>query len=256
MSSTILLTIFSAMLAFQDPADIVVPPTVEVKPGRIVKIQAQTRLEQIQWINLHEDVDLIPSDSGTWIIVCVNPSDKSLTWMRNGQLSYKIAAYGAKIVNTKPVATLPVYVVLTVPVPIPPVPPTPVPPTPVPPTPVPPIPVPPTPDKAPLTQAGLRVLIVYETSQVTPAMSNIISGAKVRDLMASKGFKEDGTTCFRALDKDVSPANDQKWVQDAFARPRSSIPWILISNPSKGGFEGPLPQTPQAVADLITKYAD
>lgn len=86
--------------------DIVLPPTVAVKPGRLTKLQAQTQLTNLQWVNLSDDVDLIPSDTGQWVIICVNPS--------KGCSSYKIAAYGAKLdENGKAVPTFPVYVTLT-----------------------------------------------------------------------------------------------------------------------------------------------
>ncbi len=40
------------------------PPTVQVKPGRLVKIQAESTGKVIRWMICSEDADLIPSESG------------------------------------------------------------------------------------------------------------------------------------------------------------------------------------------------
>lgn len=116
-------------------------------------------------------------------------------------------------------------------------------------------PLPPTPDPippspSPLPIAGLHVLIVYESTALTPAQNQIISGAEVRGYVTGKGGQ------FRAYDQNTQLVKESQWVQDAFKRERKSVPWLLISNHPKGGYEGPLPTTVQEVVNLLKKYGE
>lgn len=135
------------------------------------------------------------------------------------------------------------------PPPVPPVPPGPVPP-------VPPVPPGPTPSPAPIEGDGLRVLFVWDDEKALPAsMHATMYGALVRKYLWAKCPKgPDGTTPeFR-----VYPANtdgttaEPRWAK-AFARPRASLPWIVISD-GKSGYEGPLPATPEETLKLIQKW--
>jgi len=107
----------------------------------------------------------------------------------------------------------------------------------------------------PIPLPGLRVLIIHETEAGPPGVNLIISGEKVRNYMAEKGAKGG----FLALDKDLTAeqliaAGQEQWVVEAFKRPRTSLPWVIISN-GVTGFEGPLPTTnaPTDALNLIKK---
>lgn len=134
-------------------------------------------------------------------------------------------------------------------------------------------------DPAPIPEAGLRVMIVYESQdlpKMPPAQSAIIYGAKVREyLNANCVVGPDGKTReYRFWDADVDASGESKLWQGAFKRsktkiaewepikdadgkvigPSSALPWLLISNPGKGGFEGPLPADVDAFLSLVKTY--
>lgn len=128
-----------------------------------------------------------------------------------------------------------------VPPPVPPTPPVP----PVPPTP----PVPP----APIPDAGFRAMVVYETADLgmMPAsQAAILTSAEIQAYMNQKAAKgPDGKTAeFRKYDKDVDITKESAAMQKLFQRPRTSLPWIVISN-GVSGYEGPLPAN---IADTLT----
>lgn len=137
--------------------------------------------------------------------------------------------------------------------------PAPTPPGPIPPGPTPPGPVPPTPP-APIPVDGGHVLIVYETGQLhPPAQAAIFTSGVLRDYLDKHTLSTptDGTggRAYRIWDQHVNlahPAVAEKW-RTAMARPRQSLPWIVVSN-GRTGYEGPLPpDVPQTLA-LIKKY--
>lgn len=140
--------------------------------------------------------------------------------------------------------------------PTPPTPPGPNPPGPTPPGPNPPDPTPPGP--APIPTDGFRVLIVYETDKqgnISPKANSVLFSKTIRDYLNEKCVVgPDGRTReYRIWDQDldVSVASDI-W-KKAFQRPRSQVPWILISN-GRNGFEGPLPTNVQDTLTLLKKY--
>lgn len=118
--------------------------------------------------------------------------------------------------------------------------------------------VPPTPvNPPPIADAGFRVMFVWETSSVTPAQANIINSTTMRTYLNGKCAKGiDGKTPeYRMFDKDVTMSGETELWKKAMGRPRTTIPWILISN-GKTGFEGPLPATLDETMTLIKKYAE
>lgn len=119
--------------------------------------------------------------------------------------------------------------------PVPPVPPTP----PDPPVP----PVPPQPP-APIPVDGFRVLVVYEKDSVTPAFANVLNDPTVRAYLQKKCVAgPDGKTAeCRFFDQHTPMQNESKLWQDAMARPRKSLPWLVVSN-GKTGAEVPIPTT-------------
>lgn len=122
------------------------------------------------------------------------------------------------------------------------------------PGPIPPDPKPPTP--APIPVAGLRVLIVEETAErikLTKGQLEFISSAKTRSWLDSICVKENNQPAYRIYDKDASAEGDSEVWRNAMARPRTTIPWIIVSNGTTG-FEGPMPATVDEIKSLIQKH--
>lgn len=126
----------------------------------------------------------------------------------------------------------------------------------------PPGPKPPTPGPVPIPGInGLAVLIVYESADALPAAQQAAVYSKtVRDYLKSKCAPDPSVatwTAFRMYDKDVDLSAENKAWKDAMARKRESLPWIIVSNPTRGGgFEGPLPKDAAALMELLKKWGD
>lgn len=128
------------------------------------------------------------------------------------------------------------------------------------PPPVPPIPPVPEPSPAPIQADGLHVLIVYETAELSKLAKEqelILYSQTVRDYLNAKCPAVGATKEWRFWDKDVTTAAESKLWQDAMKRERKSVPWIIVSNPQKGGgFEGALPATVDETMTLLKKFGD
>lgn len=103
---------------------------------------------------------------------------------------------------------------------------------------------------APIDVPGLHVLIVEEkedratvpTGQQSVLKSSLISQHVINEKKAE----------FRQYDDDPT-ITEEPW-KSAMARPRTSLPWIIVSNPGKGGFEGPLPGSIDETLALIGRF--
>lgn len=129
----------------------------------------------------------------------------------------------------------------------------PIPPGPTPPGPTPPVP----PSPSPISVPGLHVLIVYETdTALARGQEAIVYGQPFRSYLDGVCIKnaDNPTGAYRIWDKDVATSSAPKVWQEAMKRPRSEIPWIIVSNSPKGGYEGPLPADVEATKALIQKY--
>ncbi len=119
-------------------------------------------------------------------------------------------------------------------------------------------PEPPPEPAAPIPAAGLHVLIVEESagrSKLPEAQLQILFSKSVRDyLNATCPPGPDGKTRqWRIWDADVDGYADSKLWGDAMKRPRTSTPWLVVSN-GKAGYEGPLPATVADALALLKKY--
>lgn len=121
-------------------------------------------------------------------------------------------------------------------------------------------PDPPTPTPAPINADGLHVMIIFETedkAKLPPGQFDIIYGLEMRTWLKANCAADPQTGDQKAywiVDKDESLSQlDKKW-QDAAKRPRQEIPWLIISNRGKGGYEGPLPADAGAAIKLMEKY--
>ena len=120
-------------------------------------------------------------------------------------------------------------------------------------------PAPPTPPgPPPIPSDGLRVLIVYETAELSrlPAgQSAILYGGDVRgylDAHCPKG--PDGKTPeWRIWDQNVPTGAEAKFWQEAMARKRDKLPWLVVTN-GRATFEGPLPATVEETLKLLKQY--
>lgn len=112
---------------------------------------------------------------------------------------------------------------------------------------------------APIPVAGLRVLVVHESTDgaalLTPKQVDELWGEEFQTFARAKCAKgSDGKTpeCL-ILDKDTPPGKSaSEAMRQAFARPRAEVPWLIVSN-GKTGFEGKLPNG--GILDLVKRYA-
>jgi hypothetical protein len=116
----------------------------------------------------------------------------------------------------------------------------------------------PVPTVAPIGGEGYKVLILYEAmqaQQLPAGQQSAIFGKAVRDYLNAKcSVGPDGATKeWRIWDKDVDASNESKVWQDALKRPRTAIPWLVVSD-GKSGFEGPLPTTLPEIETILKKY--
>jgi len=156
---------------------------------------------------------------------------------------YVVEAWNAKADKASQIATCVVEIKGSTP-PIPPTPPTP---------PDPPVP-PPSP--APIPVDGFRVLIIFDDEKTIPKLpekqQQIIYSLNVREYLDKACAKsQDGTPEYRMFPVKVQGA-EKVWA-DAMARPRTSLPWMVVSN-GKTGWEGPLPGDVAAAMEIFKKH--
>lgn len=114
----------------------------------------------------------------------------------------------------------------------------------------------PKPAPAPISDAGFRVLIIYESSELSkyaPSQIEAMRAQSVRKYLDDHCVKVDGLPEWRVWDKDTDTSGASVLWQTAMKRPYQSLPWVIISN-GKTGFEGPLPKTPDEFLSLLQKY--
>lgn len=115
----------------------------------------------------------------------------------------------------------------------------------------------PQPTPPPISEPGFRVLIVYESGEMTKypiETGTILAGGDVRKFLGANCVPgSNGVPEYRIYDADMDTAHDSPLWQKAMKRPRSQTPWVIISN-GKTGFEGPLPKTPSEFLELCKKY--
>lgn len=128
------------------------------------------------------------------------------------------------------------------------------PPPPVPP--VPPVPPTPPPSPAPIPKDGFRVLIIYESMEkMTPVQASILGSSKIREYLNAKCAKgpDSRTPEYRIVDKDSDASGEDVIWQNAMRRPRTAVPWLIIST-GKDGYEGTLPGSVDETLSLLKKY--
>lgn len=219
-------------------------------------------------------------DRGEWIVVAPKFDGGALLWRWDAGLTevvlpeawkvdtstakvfkarkdgkYRLEVWTAKLVGKVPTPSqiAVTWVVIGDPQPDPGPGPEPKPPTP--PTP----PDPPTPvDPAPIPVDGFRVIIIEDKAKLSlmpPAQLSIRTSGVFRDYLDANCVAESGADrkAYRIWDYKTNAASDLKLWQDALNRPRTSLPWIIISN-GRTGYEGPLPADVAKTIELCNKY--
>lgn len=130
------------------------------------------------------------------------------------------------------------------------------PPPPVPPGPTPPGPVPPGP--VPIPGDGLRVLIVYESAELSKLPKEqllVFYGQAVRGYLDSHCVKgPDGKTAeWRIWDQNVPTGAESPTWQAAMQVKRDKLPWLVVST-GKTGFSGPLPADETEALKLLKTF--
>jgi hypothetical protein len=219
-----------------EPPRIELPAKHEAQPGRLTRLQAKAN-GVVRW-HVVGDLDLIPLPDD-WVALSTPHVGvyQVFAWTAKGNVPSEAAVCVVTVVApTPPVPPKP---------PVPPVPPTP---------PVP--PVPPEPDPKPAK--GERVLIVYETADLSrlPAGQQLILYSQAtRNYLDAHCAADGPTKAWRIWDKDVDTLHESAKWQELMKRPYKSLPWVIISN---GGVvhEGPLPATVDEALTLFKKHLE
>lgn len=219
--------------------DLKVPAEVKGEVASFVTIVAETEGKSVKFVPLDGGLSVFPQG------LLSNPKATVVTSAFPG--TYRLLAYTAKDgVPSDPQFT---RVIIGQPGPAP------QPVNPVnPPQPVNPV-QPPSP--APIPVEGFRVLLVFDPkaqTSLTAAQNSILFGADVRGYLNSKtAIAANGAREWRLWPVGTDNSGEAKYWQDVMARPRQSLPWVVISN-GKAGYEGPLPATVEDMLRLLKTY--
>ena len=116
----------------------------------------------------------------------------------------------------------------------------------------------PKPTPAPIPLDGLRVLMVYDSEQLAklpPAQHAVFFSQELRGYLNSKcALSDKGQREWRVWTSSTDASGEAEHWQQAMARPRKSLPWLIISN-GKAGYEGPLPGTVADTLKLLQSFA-
>jgi len=82
----------------------------------------------------------------------------------------------------------------------------------------------------------------------------VLYGSKVRNYLRDNCIKVDGVPDWRIVDPDTQYTDQNHRFVKALKRPRTSLPWLIISN-GVTGYEGPFPGGPDATLSLIQSFA-
>jgi hypothetical protein len=121
----------------------------------------------------------------------------------------------------------------------------------------------PNPGPSPPPDVGpLHVLFLYETDNVEDPMPaqqrDIVTSRLVLSYLADKCSKTAGHPNYRFLDDDSDLSKMPYDWQEVAARAKTDrnfeTPWVVIANDKGGSFEGPWPEDPAAMLELLKKY--
>ncbi len=229
------LALLLAAVALAQPPSIEIP--AEIRPaGQYVRVSPKTDAVAVAYVGL-DGLDGVPSDllkDGRLFLL-------DTRGLARGR--YRFAAVAAGKTGEQARADFVVVIGDA-----PPNPPGPNPPTPDPP--VPPVPVPVT---------GLRVLIVEESAdrpKLPASQQSVLFSKSVRDWLDAHCVDgEGGVKDWGIFDKDADLSRYSRHLREMLARPRTSLPWVVIKGDGGIVHEGPLPVDVPAALNLLGKYA-
>jgi hypothetical protein len=112
------------------------------------------------------------------------------------------------------------------------------------------------PGPTPIPAQGLRVLIVWETKDLSTYPASQIAAVnarEVREYLNAKCIKVGTQPEWRVYDPDTDVSRESKIWQDAMKIKRDKLPWIVVSDGVKGTSE-PLPLDKDALMTLLKTY--
>ena len=104
---------------------------------------------------------------------------------------------------------------------------------------------------SPISEPGLRVLVIYDSSglnSLTPGQLSAYASNKVPAFVNAQGGK------FARYDVSAIATIKDAWAKEGAARPRKSNQWVIVSNAPKGGDEVPLPNSDAEFLALVQKW--
>ncbi len=218
-----------------DEAYVRLPATLACEVGDLTSITADTNCKALSW-------KLVPRRGASLIAF---KSEPLAVFSAKTPGEYIVICIGAD--KATPFAEC----VITVTGPQPP----PVPPGPTPPGPNPPGP---TPGPAPLPGPGFKAMIILETSDLSKLPSkqvSVVTAKAVRDYLNAKTTPttDGGKRGWYIVDQNISMEGESKVWQDALKRPRTQLPWIILSD-GVSGYEGALPEDVNATMTLLKRF--
>lgn len=112
---------------------------------------------------------------------------------------------------------------------------------------------------SPIDAPGFRVLIVYEnteTHKLPKEQVSIFTSTILRAWLIEHCAKDaDGTPDYQIFDQHTDLQYESEIWQDTMARPRESLPWLVVGNGSKG-YEGPLPATIPETIVILERFVE
>lgn len=219
------------MIAQAAGQTLTLPDKIAGQPWDFVPVPAKTEGKVVKWVSLDGGLKLFPVDLLKDTKTAIVSADVG---------TYRLLAYTA--INSVPSDPAICTIVIGTPGP------------PVPPTPKPDPPVPPKPDDSPLNGSGARVLFIVETTTGEPLLpssqKNEIFGKEIADYLNAKCVKEGSSAAWRVYDKDQTfAANSPPWWKLAMSRPRTSLPWLIVTNGTRT-IEIPMPAGGQILGKI------
>jgi hypothetical protein len=230
-----LLVVLIAGTAFG--ADLTLPATITGEPGDFLRVSANTTGTVVKWKSYNRELKLFPmdqlKDTKTAIVTATKPG------------KYRLFAVTSDATGPSDIAETEIVITGQ--------------PDPAPgPQPAPPTPTPPPADPAPIPAPGFRVLVIYDTLTVTTlpaAQQNALFSKAVSEYLNARCIRGQDmkTPEWRFFDAKIDPSADGALWVEAMKRPRKQLPWLIVSDGSKG-YEGPLPANEADFLALLKRY--
>lgn len=112
------------------------------------------------------------------------------------------------------------------------------------------------PDPAPIPAPGFRVLVVEETEErqnLPQDQLNALMSTTWREYCDQHCVKVDNVPEYRVFDQNQDMEHESDIWKAAMARPRTQLPWIIVSN-GKTGVEKPYPANLDEKMALLRQY--